>query len=282
MGRLDGKIAVVTGGCSGIGRATVERFVAEGGRVLLADINDDAGGEIARGFGEVVRYRHCDVMQEADIAATMQAAVDAFGGLDIVFNNAGAGGAPLPIEEMTGEAWDATQALLLRSVALGIRYAVPHLRARGGGAIVNTASIAGLHAGYSRIAYAVAKAGVVHLTKVAAADLARYRIRVNAICPGYIMTNIFNASIGASGEAAARVDAALRETAPDVQPVRIPGSPRHIADACVFLASDEAEFVNGTHLVVDGGLTIGPRSAWDPQTPSPIRAAMAGALHPGG
>ena len=198
--------------------------------------------------------------------------------MDIVFNNAGAGGASLPIEEMTGEAWDATHSLLLRSVALGIRHAVPHMRARGGGAIVNTASIAGLQAGFSRIAYAVAKAGVVHLTTVAAADLARYRIRVNAICPGYILTNIFNASIGARGEAAARVDAALQQMAPDVQPVHIPGSPRHIADACVFLASSEAEFVNGTHLVVDGGLTIGPRSAWDPETPSPIRVAMAEGL----
>ncbi len=281
MARLDGKVAVVTGGCSGIGRATVERFVGEGARVVLADIQDDAGAEIARSFGDAVRYRHCDVMQEAEIAATMQAAVDAFGGLDIVFNNAGAGGAPLGIEEMTGEAWDSTQGLLLRSVALGIRHAVPHMRARGGGAIVNTASIAGLQAGYSRIAYAVAKAGVVHLTKVAAADLARYRIRVNAICPGYILTNIFNASINASGEAAGRVDAALRQIAPDVQPVRIPGSPRHIADACVFLASSEAEFINGTHLVVDGGLTIGPRNAWDPETPSPIRLAMAEGLRGG-
>ena len=95
MARLDGKVAVVTGGCSGIGRATVERFVGEGARVVLADIQDDAGAEIARGFGDAVRYRHCDVMQEAEIAATMQAAVDAFGGLDMVFNNAGAGGAPL-------------------------------------------------------------------------------------------------------------------------------------------------------------------------------------------
>jgi len=278
MGRLDMKVAVVTGGCSGIGRATVERFVEEGARVLVADIQDDAGAEIARGFGDAVRYQHCDVTQEPQIATVMQAAVDAFGGLDIVFNNAGAGGAALSIEEMTGEAWDSTQSLLLRSVALGIRYAVPHMRARGGGAIVNTASIAGLQAGYSRIAYAVAKAGVVHLTKVAAADLARYRIRVNAICPGYILTNIFNASVGASGEAAARVDARLRQMAPEVQPVPIAGSPRHIADACVFLASSEAEFVNGTHLVVDGGLTIGPRNAWDPETPSPIRTAMAEGL----
>ncbi len=276
MGRMEGKIAVVTGGCSGIGLATTERFVAEGARVLVADIQD--GADLARRFDGSVRYHHCDVTRETDIAAAMDAAAAAFGGLDIVFNNAGAAGARLPIEDMTGEAWDATQALLLRSVALGIRYALPHLRARGGGAIINTASIAGLQAGWSPIAYAVAKAGVIQLTRVAAAELARYNVRVNAICPGFILTNIFNADTGNPQDVAARIDAALRQVTPDVQPVRTTGSPRHIADACVFLASDEAAFVNGTYLVVDGGLTIGPRHAWDPETKSLIRTAISDAV----
>jgi len=278
MARLEGKIAVVTGGCSGIGLAAVERFVAEGARVLLADIQDEPGQAIAAASGGSIRYQHCDVTREADIAAAMDAAAAAFGGLDIVFNNAGAGGALLSIEDMTGEAWDATQALLLRSVALGIRYAVPHMKARGGGTIVNTASIAGLQAGWSQIAYAVAKAGVIHLTKVAAADLARHRIRVNAICPGYILTNIFNASTGLTGRLADRVNSAMREIAPNAQPVPVAGSPRHVADACVYLASEESAFVNGTHLVVDGGMTIGPRHAWDPETESPIRAAVSAVI----
>ncbi len=208
----------------------------------------------------------------------MDTAADAFGGLDVVFNNAGAGGALLSIEEMTGEAWDRTQALLLRSVALGIRYAVPHMRARGGGAIVNTASVAGLQAGYSRVAYAVAKAGVIHLTRTAAAELAPHRIRINAICPGYILTGIYTASTGLTGAAADQADADLRQISSSVQPLRVSGEPRYIADACVFLASDEAAFVTGTHLVVDGGLTIGPRSAWDPQSPLPVFEALARAM----
>ncbi len=276
MGRLEGKVAVVTGGCSGIGLATVERFAQEGARVLVADVQEDAGRQVVAGLGEAVRFRRCDVTRETDIAATMAAAVEAWGGLDIVFNNAGAGGARAPIDEISGEEWDATQALLLRSVALGIRHAATHMKARGG-AVVNTASIAGLQAGFSPIAYAVAKAGVIHLTKVAAAELARHRIRVNAICPGYILTNIFTASSGITGETAEHVKSALARMAPRVQPVAAPGSPGHIADACVFLASDESAFVTGTHLVVDGGLTIGPRHAWDPETPSPIRQVIGAA-----
>ena len=274
LDRLKDKVAVVTGGCSGIGLATVELFVAEGARVVLADVQDDKGAEVERRFNGQVRYQRCDVTEESAIAAAMQAAADAYGGLDVVFNNAGAGGARERIDEIGGEAWDRTQALLLRSVALGIRYAVPHMQKRGGGAIVNTASIAGLQAGYGPIAYSVAKAGVIHLTTAAAAELAQHRIRVNAICPGYILTNIFTASSGIAGEAVEQVNAALGQMAPHAQPVGKAGSPRHIAEACLFLASDAAEFVTGTHMVVDGGITIGPRTAWDPNTPSPIRAVL--------
>jgi NAD(P)-dependent dehydrogenase (short-subunit alcohol dehydrogenase family) len=277
MDRLSGKVAVITGGCSGIGRATVDRFVDEGARVLIADIQQDAGEEIARTYPSQVKFVRCDVMQDADIAATMQAAVHEWGGLDIVFNNAGAGGARVAIDEISAEEWDRTQALLLRSVALGIRHAATHMKARGRGIIVNTASIAGLEAGYAPVAYAVAKAGVIHLTKVAAAELARYAIRVNAICPGHILTNIFTASAGLEGEVAEEVKADLARISPHMQPVRKEGLPVHIANACVFLASDESEFVNGEYLVVDGGLTIGPRSGWDPGTPSPIREILANA-----
>lgn len=275
MERLQNKIAVITGGCSGIGLASVELFVAEGASVLVADVQDDRGAELEARFQGRVRFRHCDVTSESDIAGAMQAAIDHFSGLDLLFNNAGAGGSPLMLEEMTGEAWDRTQSLLLRSVALGMRYAVSHMRARGGGAIVNTASIAGLQAGFARIAYSVAKAGVIHLTRTAAAELARHNIRVNAICPGYILTSIFTASSGLSGTAADDANAALRRIAPNAQPIHEAGSPEHIARACLYLACAESEFVTGTHLVVDGGMTVGPRSSWDPDAPSPIREVLA-------
>lgn len=265
MDRLKGKVAVITGGASGIGRGTVERFVAEGARVLIADIKDDEGQALAAQIGADAAYHRCDVMQEAEIEATMAKAVETFGGLDILFNNAGAGGSPQRIEEMTGEAWDFSQNLLLRSVALGIRYAVPHMRARNGGAIVNTASIAGAQAGAGPIAYSVAKAGVMHLTKVAAAELARDRIRVNAICPGLILTEIFTPSHVVTPDMAQMIKAGMRQTAPNAQPLEQAGSPLDIANAALFFASDESAFVTGVSMLVDGGMHVGPRNAWDPE-----------------
>ena len=270
MPRLSNKIAVITGGCSGIGLATVELFVAEGARVVIADIQDARGEALAARLGDAVRYQHCDVTDEGQIKALMQAAVNHFGGLDIVFNNAGAGGARETIEELTGDLWDRTQALLLRSVVLGMRYAVPHLRVRGGGAIVNTSSVSALEAGAAPLAYSACKAAVLHLSKLAAAEVSRYGIRVNAICPGFMLTEIFTSSVGLSDNAAAQANAGLRAISPHAQPLAIPGAPEHVAQACLYLASDAAAFVTGTHLVVDGGLTIGPRSSWDPNAPSVI------------
>ncbi|HXC55736.1 MAG TPA: SDR family oxidoreductase [Rhizomicrobium sp.] len=268
MDRLKDKIAVITGAASGIGLGTVELFVAEGARVLAADVQDERGRELERRFNGQVKFHHCDVTQEDDIKATMQAAHDQFGGLDIVFNNAGAGGSPNTIEDMTGEAWDRSMNLLLRSVALGIRYAVPFLKARGGGSIINTASVAALQAGAGPIAYSVAKAGVIHLTTVSAAQLGRAKIRVNAICPGLILTDIFAAGARAMGAPDAmleQIKSGMTQMAPDAQPIPKGGLPADIARACLYLASDDSEFVTGTHIVVDGGMTTGPRHAWDPE-----------------
>jgi len=268
MDRLKDKIAVITGASSGIGLGTVELFVAEGARVVAADIQDDKGRELERRFNGQAKFQRCDVTQEDDIKATMQAAKDQFGGLDILFNNAGAGGSPNTIEDMTGEAWDRSMNLLLRSVALGIRYAVPFMKERGGGSIVNTASVAALQAGMGPIAYSVAKAGVVHLTTVSAAQLGRARIRVNAICPGFIQTGIFAAgmkSMGVPDEAIKAVTAGMFSQQENAQPIPKAGMPSDIANMCLFFASDESRFVTGTHVQVDGGMTTGPRQAWDPE-----------------
>jgi NAD(P)-dependent dehydrogenase (short-subunit alcohol dehydrogenase family) len=263
MGRLEGKVCVITGGCSGIGLGAVKRFAAEGAKVLVGDVDEASGAALEARYAGEVAFRACDVTRETDLAQLMDAAADRYGGLDVLFNNAGAGGAPETLAEMTGEAWDRTEALLLRSVALGMRYAIPHMRRRGRGSIINTASIAGMQAGAGPIAYSTMKAAVIHLTRLAAAELGRDRIRVNAICPGLILTNIFTPGVPA--DFAEMVKAQMRQSAPEAQPIPKAGEPADIAAAALFFASDESEFVTGVHMLVDGGMFTGPRQAWDPE-----------------
>jgi NAD(P)-dependent dehydrogenase (short-subunit alcohol dehydrogenase family) len=151
-----------------------------------------------------------------------------------------------------------------------MKHATPLMQARGGGSIINTASIAGLEAGWGPVAYSTAKGAVIHLSRVAAAQLGRDKIRVNAICPGLIATSIFGASIGLPRQVADQMAARVAETAPKFQPIAKAGMPEDIARACLYLASDASVFVTGTHLVVDGGITTGDRHAWDPEAVSPI------------
>jgi NAD(P)-dependent dehydrogenase (short-subunit alcohol dehydrogenase family) len=265
--RLENKIAVITGGCSGIGLATVESFLAAGARVYVGDVQDDKGAELQSRFGGRLHYRHCDVTQESDIKSLMDWAGGA-SGFDVLFNNAGAAGSPARIDEIDGEAWDRTHSILLRSVALGMRYAVAHMKTRGGGSIINTASIAAITAGAAPVAYSSAKAGVLHLSKVAAAQLARFQIRVNAICPGFVLTNIFAGGLKSFGFSEDQVRGALQTVAPTLQPIAKIGMPEHIAAAVLYFASDESVFTTGAHLVVDGGSTVGPRHSWDPAEPT--------------
>lgn len=272
--RLQHKVAFITGACSGIGLATAERFVEEGARVLAADIQDDAGAALQQRLAGQLIYAHCDVTQPAQIQAAIERAVAEFGGLDIVFNNAGAGGQRGGMEEMTLEGWDHTMNLLLRSVMAGTLYALPHLKARGGGAIVNTASISALASGYAPVAYSTAKAAVLHFSKVTAADLARHRIRVNAVVPGFIATGIFGAGFGLDRNASQQMAATLAERGGSLQPAGRVGRPEDIAEAVLYLASDAAGFVTGTHLVVDGGMTVGTRASWDPSAPKPVQEAL--------
>jgi NAD(P)-dependent dehydrogenase (short-subunit alcohol dehydrogenase family) len=277
--RLENKVAVITGGCSGIGLATVELFVEQGARVVIGDMQDEQGAALQTRFPEQMRFKHCDVTQEGDIKSLMDFAHSTFGGLHVLFNNAGAGGSRARIDEIDGDGWDATQSLLLRSVALGMRYAVTHMKQSGGGSIINTASVAGLVAGAAPVAYSTAKAGVLHLSKVSSAQLAAFNIRVNAICPGFIKTNIFSAAAALLNAPLDAVRDALSKIAPTLQPIARGGMPQDVANACLYFASDESAFVTGTHLVVDGGITVGLRSSWDESAPS-ILSALQAALKP--
>lgn len=269
-GRLEGKIAVITGGCSGIGLGAVELFVAEGASVVAADIQDEKGAMLEARFGDKVRYAHCDVTQEDEIAAALKLAESAFGGLDILFNNAGISDRMGAITEVTAEGWNWIFEVLVRGPALGMKHAAPMMIARGGGSIINTASIAGLQAGFGPIAYSTAKAGVIHMSRVAAAQLSRQKVRVNAICPGLIATSIFGASLGLPREVADQMAARVAENAASVQPIPKAGLPDDIAQAALYLASDASSFVTGTHMVVDGGITVGGRHSWDTTSASPF------------
>lgn len=275
-GRLDGKVAVITGGVSGIGLGTVELFVAEGAKVVAADIQDEKGAMLEKRFPGKVKYAHCDVTQEAEIEAAMKLAESEFGGLDILFNNAGISDRMTTITEITAEGWSWIFDILVRGPALGMKHATPLMLKRGGGSIINTASIAGLQAGYGPIAYSTAKAGVIHMSRAAAAQLSPQGIRVNAICPGLIATSIFGASMGVPIAVADQMAAQVAQNAAVAQPVKKPGLPEDIAQAALYLASDASAFVSGTHLVVDGGITVGGRHAWDTTAGSPFAAIFGG------
>ncbi len=270
--RFTGKTVVVTGAASGIGRATTLAFAGEGAIVYAADIDAEGLAATAAASNGEVRTHVTDVTSTEDIRALMDRAAAETGGIDVVFNNAGAGGDRASIAEIEPAGWDRTMDLLLRSVAFGIRYAVPHMKGRastqtGGAAIINTSSVAAVGPGYSPSAYAVAKAGVLHLTKVAAADLAQHGIRVAAVQPGFINTNIFTRALDITGDAETMAKAAIAHMSQAAQPVARGGQAQDIAQAVLFLASEAAGFVTGTSLVVDGGITIGPRHSWDPASP---------------
>jgi len=257
-GRLDGKVVVITGAASGIGRGTVDLFVAEGAKVIAADIQDDKGARIEEQHKGKAKYVHCDVSREIDIANAVAAAVKQFGKLTTIFNNAGTGGASDTPENMTAECFDAVMHLHIRAALFGMKYAVPEMKKAGGGSVISTASVAGLQAGYGPLLYSIAKAGIIHMSKVAATQLSPYNIRVNAICPGLIATNIFAAALGLPSQLAdTRIDA-IAEAAKNSQPMQRGGRARDIAETALFLASDGSDWMTGQALVMDGGLTLGP------------------------
>ncbi len=256
--QLQDKVAVITGGASGMGRATVLRFLQEGARAVIADFNEDTGKQTLaiaseRGFRDRARFIRTDVAKEADVAAMIALAVSEFGRLDVVFNNAGVGGALGPVWDIEVEEWDYTFDVLAKGVFLGIKHAARAMKRLGnGGSIINTASVAGLSGGSGPLVYSAAKAAVINLTRAAALQLAPDRIRVNAICPGGVLTPLTDR--GNPAAAAKQLDA--------FQPWPEHGKPEHVAGAALFLASDDSEFVTGEALVVDGGLTAAGPNVW--------------------
>jgi NAD(P)-dependent dehydrogenase (short-subunit alcohol dehydrogenase family) len=273
-GRLDGKVVVITGSASGIGQGTVELFAAEGAKIIAADIADDRGKRPEEGHKGTVKYVHCDVMDEAQIAAAVRAAESEFGGLDVLFNNAGTGGARDMADGVSAESFDAVMHLHLRAALFGMKYAVPLMKRRGGGAIISTASVAGLQAGYGPLLYSIAKAAIIHMTKMAAPQLAAHKIRVNCICPGLIATNIFASGLGMPSQLADTWLDAIGEATRHSQPMGRSGQPRDIAEGALYLASDGADWVTGHALTIDGGLTLGPQGMAEMTAFAPIIQAL--------
>jgi NAD(P)-dependent dehydrogenase (short-subunit alcohol dehydrogenase family) len=266
VNRLEGKVALISGGTSGIGEATVERFVEEGARVVFTGRGEEAGREIESRLGSAARYFKADVTREEDIKASVDFATSTFGRLDILFNNAGAGTMG-GIESITLENFDRGMHLLVASVMFGIKYATPTMKAQEYGRIINNSSVAAIRTNMGGYVYSAAKAAVNQVTRVAGLELGRYGITVNSISPGAIATPIFwGGSAVARQLEAAHNEGKMRKLKGNLAratPMHRSGLPLDIANAALFLASDEAGFVNCHDLVVDGGMTAGPEPVYE-------------------
>ncbi|MEL7369103.1 MAG: glucose 1-dehydrogenase [Myxococcota bacterium] len=251
MARLDGKHAIITGGAKGIGRSTAEAFVREGARVMIADIDKDAGQAVADSLGDAAFFQPLDVMQPDAWTAAAEAAKDKFGALQVLVNNAG-GGVYGSVEETDLASFRFSHALNVDSVFLGMKACLPLMKTSGPGSIINVSSVAGMVGAPQMLAYCSAKGAVRLLSKSAAMDFARrgYSIRCNSVHPSFTDTPLVDTLVQAMGDAD-RARASLEKSIP----LRRLGRPEEIASMILYLASDESSFVTGAELVVDGGLT---------------------------
>ena len=261
MGELADKVAVITGGASGIGAATAELFVQEGAKVIIADMQRKRGNDLAAELGANAIFSFVEVRNEDQVKNAIDTAVEKWGRLDCVFNNAGFGGALGPLQDVPVDDFDMTFDVLVKGVFLGMKHAIPVMKKQGGGSIINTGSISAITAGRGPLVYSAAKAAVVHLSKVTAMSVAAESIRINSICPGYIATPLNANTVG-------RPDSLIEERLkgqPIPQPIPRVGRPQDIAEMCLFLASDRSSFITGQSIVVDGGAASGV--FWEDQNP---------------
>lgn len=271
-GRLAGRTAVITGAASGIGAGTARLFVEEGARVIVADMQVDAGRALVEELGDAARFAEVNVLDESQVASAVDLAVSEFGALDIMFNNAGIVGAVGRISEMPTEAWDNTIAILLRGVFLGTKHAARVMLEQNSGVIINTASTAGVMGGLGPHAYTAAKHGVVGLTKSVANELAPNGIRVNAIAPGNTVTAMTASVTTGDPDALDKTNERIASTSP----LGYAGLPYDIAAAALYLASDDARYVSGHTLVVDAGQTTAG------MTPNRVNIGSSRQIHEAG
>jgi NAD(P)-dependent dehydrogenase (short-subunit alcohol dehydrogenase family) len=248
MARLDGKVAIVTGAASGIGAATARRFVAEGARVVIADIDQERGEEVARTLGTAAAYRRTDVTSLADLEEAVAFAVERWGGLDVMHNNAAMTGGGY-VGEIDPAVWESSLKVMLDGVFYGMRAAIPAMLRRGGGSIISTSSVEGFFGEMLSAPYCTAKAAIINLTRCAALEYGRRNIRANCICPGCVDTPLF-----------ALMDQFTRRSREDIAAQHAIGRllrPEEIANVALFLASDESSALTGAAVVADGGLSCG-------------------------
>ena len=257
MGKLDGKVGIITGGASGIGKAAVKMFLAEGANVAFGDVQDEPSEKLVAELGENVFFKHTDVAKEEDIQSLITSAVNKFGRLDCIFNNAAFGGGSGLIDEIPSEAFDVTVAVNLRSVFLGMKYASAVMKKQMTGNIISTASIAGHRTGFGGHPYSACKAAIIQMTKTVAMELGPYNIRINCICPGAVVTSIFGKGLGLNQEQTESSYDDVGEVFRGFQAIERPCTPEDIAQVALWLASGESAYVNGAAINVDGGVPDG-------------------------